>query len=74
MANEPSASDGFIPPHPEWSLFGSPRQAVARERLVQELMTACRAIRSVRDNPEALARVRTQVDAAKRALGERGPF
>jgi hypothetical protein len=36
-------------------------------------MASRRAVRSVRDDPEALAGVRTRIDAAKRALGERGP-
>ena len=40
--------------------------------LVHELMAARRAVRSARGNAEALAQVRAQVDAAKRALGERG--
>ena len=36
-------------------------------------MAARRAIRSARGDAVALARARAQVDAAKRALGERGP-
>jgi len=56
-----------------WRLSNPELEPQERERLVRELMTARRAVRSVRDDPEALARVRAQVDAAKRALGERGP-
>jgi hypothetical protein len=36
-------------------------------------MAARRAVRSARDDPEALAGARGRVDAAKLALGERGP-
>jgi len=43
-----------------------------RTRLVRELMAARRAVRDTRD-PQALAAARAAVDAAKRALGERGP-
>lgn len=56
-----------------WRLSNPDLDSQERERLVRELMAARRAVRSVRDDPEALARVRAQVDAAKRALGERGP-
>jgi len=56
-----------------WRLSNPDLDPQERERLVRELMAARRAVRSVKDDPEALARVRAQVDAAKRALGERGP-
>ncbi|WP_262268981.1 hypothetical protein [Microvirga yunnanensis] len=56
-----------------WRLSNPELEPQERERLVHELMTARRAVRSVRDDPEALARVRARVDDAKRALGERGP-
>ena len=56
-----------------WRLSNPDLEPEERQRLVNDLMAARRAIRSVRDDPEALARVRAQVDAAKRALGERGP-
>jgi len=56
-----------------WRLSNPGLEPEERERLVHELMAARRAIRSVRDDPEALAGVRARVDAAKRALGERGP-
>lgn len=50
-----------------------PRLAPAkRERLVHELMDARRAVRDA-GSPPALAAARARVDAAKRALGERGP-
>ncbi len=56
-----------------WRLSNPELEPQERERLVRELMTARRAVRSVRGDPVALAGVRAQVDAAKRALGERGP-
>jgi len=43
----------------------------AREALVHSLMDARRRVRT--DNPEAKAQARSDVDAAKRGLGERGP-
>jgi hypothetical protein len=36
-------------------------------------MSARRAVRDAKGDPEATARARARVDAAKRALGERGP-
>jgi hypothetical protein len=56
-----------------WRLSNPDLEPEERNRLVDDLMAARRAIRSVRSDPEALARVRAQVDAAKRALGECGP-
>jgi hypothetical protein len=56
-----------------WRLSNPNLDPQERQRLVHELMSARRAVRSVRDNPKALAEVRSRVDAAKRALGERGP-
>ncbi len=45
-----------------------------RERLVRELMAARRAVQDAKDGGgEALRAARAAVDAAKRALGERGP-
>lgn len=44
-----------------------------REALVAALMAARRAVRAARDNPAATSAARLQVNAAKRALGERGP-
>ncbi len=43
------------------------------ERLVRELMAARRAVRDAKASEGDLAMARSQVDAAKRALGERGP-
>jgi hypothetical protein len=56
-----------------WRLSNPALDPLKRETLVHELMVARRAVRSARGNAEALASARAQVDAAKRALGERGP-
>ena len=56
-----------------WRLSNPDLEPQERERLVRELMAARRAVRSAKDDPKALAGVRARVDAAKRALGERGP-
>lgn len=45
----------------------------ARDRLVGELMAARRAVRAARDDPDAMIEARAAVQAAKVALGERGP-
>lgn len=45
-----------------------------RQKLVDELMEARRAVgRALRADPSALLAARAAVDAAKTALGERGP-
>ena len=56
-----------------WRLSNPALDPQKREMLVHELMAARRAVRSARGNAEALTRARAQVDAVKRALGERGP-
>nr|WP_208103507.1 hypothetical protein [Rubellimicrobium sp. CFH 75288] len=43
-----------------------------RAALVGELMAARRAVRAAQGDPAATAAARARVDAAKRALGERG--
>jgi hypothetical protein len=50
-----------------WRMSNPALSEEARERLVRDLMAARRAVRA--KEPDARARV----DAAKRALGERGP-
>jgi len=57
-----------------WRLSNPGLDPQKREMLVHELMAARRAVRSARGNAEALAEARAQVDAAKLALGERGPM
>lgn len=44
-----------------------------RAAAVSELMAARRAVRAAKADPVARAIARERVDAAKRALGERGP-
>ena len=44
-----------------------------RQRLVNRLMDARRAVRDSKGDEDALAEARRKVDAAKIALGERGP-
>ena len=44
-----------------------------RELLVRELMAARRAVREAAGDPVAVRAARSAVDAAKVALGERGP-
>ena len=44
-----------------------------RSQLVKELMQARRAVRAAKDDLQALAKAHASVDAAKIALGERGP-
>lgn len=44
-----------------------------RQRLVSDLMDARRAVRDAEGDEEALKSARKRVDAAKVALGERGP-
>jgi hypothetical protein len=56
-----------------WRLSNPGLDPEVRRVLIRELMAARRAVRSARDDAEALAKARAQVDAAKHALGERGP-
>ena len=44
-----------------------------RQRLVNELMDARRAVRDAEEGSKAMKEARRQVHAAKVALGERGP-
>ena len=55
-----------------WRLSNPGLDPKERETLVHELMAARRAVRSASGDAEAVAKARAQVDAAKRALGERG--
>ena len=54
-----------------WRLSNPFLDPAEHERLVAELMRARRAVRRAPDSPARLA-ARQRVDAAKRALGERG--
>ncbi|HYF59617.1 MAG TPA: hypothetical protein VEA81_11750 [Burkholderiaceae bacterium] len=56
-----------------WRTADPALPAEERERLVVELMSARRAVHLADADPEAVAAARARVDAAKHALGERGP-
>ena len=56
-----------------WRLADPSLDPFARASFVSELMAARRAVRSAREDATALAAARARVDAAKHALGERGP-
>ncbi len=56
-----------------WRMANPALDPAVREALVRELMSARRAVRDAKGHPEALRGARARVDAAKRALGERGP-
>ena len=56
-----------------WRCSNPSLSAAARERLVKELMQARSDVRRAKGSVEALAEARKRVDAAKIALGERGP-
>ena len=56
-----------------WRTSNPALDLTERERLVGELMAARRAVRDGKGDPAALLTARARVDAAKRALGERGP-
>lgn len=58
-----------------WRAANPHLSQAARRALVDQLMSARRAVREARmsADPERLARAREQVQAAKVGLGERGP-
>jgi hypothetical protein len=55
-----------------WRASNPNLSAEERARLTSALMKARRDIRAAEGDAEAVAAARTQVDAAKRGLGERG--
>ena len=71
----PSTPDGryFVVRGRLWRLSDPSLDEAERGRLTSELMSARRAVHAGRGDPAALAAARARVDAAKRALGERGP-
>ena len=75
MPEHPRTPDGryFVVRGRLWRLSNPALDGADRERLVRELMAARRAVRDAKGDPEALGAARGRVDAAKRALGERGP-
>ena len=56
-----------------WRLANPSLEPEKKAALVAELMAARRALRQSGDGPEERVSARLRVDAAKRALGERGP-
>lgn len=56
-----------------WRCANPALPAERREALVRELMSARRAVRAARSDAAALKAARLRVNAAKVALGERGP-
>ena len=56
-----------------WRMANPALDPAAREALIRDLMQARRAVRDAKGAPEPTREARARVDAAKRALGERGP-
>ncbi len=75
MTAYPRTPDGryFVVRGRLWRVSNPNLDGEERERLVGELMAARRAVRDAAGEPVATAAARTAVDAAKIALGERGP-
>lgn len=71
----PATPDGryFVVRGRLWRLADPSLPEERRRELVAELMAARRAVRTARQDSAALKQVRARIDAAKRALGERGP-
>lgn len=55
-----------------WRATNPDLSSELRQKLTSDLMKARRAVRAAENHPDKLAKARAQVDAAKRALGERG--
>jgi len=56
-----------------WRLSNPALAEDERAALVAELMSARRAVRAAGDDTAAISAARLRINAAKRALGERGP-
>lgn len=71
----PQTPDGryFVVRGRLWRLSDPTLDPDRRAHLVNELMSARRAVRDAKGQPTPLREARARVDAAKRALGERGP-
>ena len=74
-AEHPNTPDGryFVVRGRLWRLSDPALDPVVRAAYVDELMSARRAVRAARNDPQALAVARARVDAVKHELGERGP-
>ena len=75
MEHHPVTPDGryFVVRGRLWRMANPALDPATRDALVRDLMSARRAVRDSKDDPDALRDARARVDAAKRALGERGP-
>ena len=75
--NHPSTPDGryFVVAGRLWRASNPALAPELRQQLVDKLMDARRRVGSAKraGDPDAERRARAEVDAAKRALGERGP-
>jgi hypothetical protein len=71
----PDTPDGryFVVRGRLWRKSNPALSPTRRDELVMELMSARRDIRRFKDDRQALSEARGRVDAAKIALGERGP-
>lgn len=74
-ALHPTTPDGryFVVRGRLWRCSNPALEPGRRDDLVRELMTARRAIRDSRSDPEKLGKARAAVDVVKTGLGERGP-
>jgi hypothetical protein len=70
----PETSDGryFVVRGRLWRKSDPALDEATRNRLVKDLMSARRAVRDTKGDPDAMAKARHLVDDAKVALGERG--
>ena len=75
MADNPETPDGryFVVAGRLWRRSNPALDPAERQDLINELMSSRRAVRDGKGDPEAIAAARRRVDAAKVALGERGP-
>ena len=75
METYPETPDGryFVVRGRLWRRSNPALDEERRTSLVKALMAARRAVRASKGNPAARAEARRRVDAAKIALGERGP-
>lgn len=75
MTSYPETEDGryFVVRGRLWRRSNPALGDAKRGELVKELMSARRAVRAAKGDPDGLAVARGRVDAAKVALGERGP-
>ena len=75
MTQYPTTPDGryFVVRGRLWRTSNPDLDPVEREQLVAELMSARRAVRSGGRDKQLVGAARVRVNAAKVALGERGP-